>query len=382
MYTNVWYVAETSENLKGDPRHVRMLGRDFVLFRDSNGRAVCLSGVCPHRGANLGHGSCHGDGAVACPFHGWRFDATGACVMVPSQERPDKDIPARARVDSYPTQEKYGLIWAFLGEDPDAAMPLYDMPQYDDPAFRHFHYEEVWDCNYHYAKMSNFDHVHLPIVHGTPFGGDNPNRPPDHKVEFFENGFKTFIEVSTPGPKGEWGKVREKKRPTVVSRFTFFVPGWTLRGDVEIGGAGSGMRMVFYETSTPIDEETTHMRWVFTRNFMTDESMDEEHLKRNLKNIREDRAIAEAVLPKRAPSLPSERAIHVDREDRLWQAYWRVMRDMRAKGWQIDKRRLAELAADDHYRVIPSPARRAAPDGWVHDAVPRVPAQEAAQAAE
>jgi len=34
MYTNIWYVAETSENLGDKPLLVRMLGRDFVLFRD------------------------------------------------------------------------------------------------------------------------------------------------------------------------------------------------------------------------------------------------------------------------------------------------------------------------------------------------------------
>jgi len=57
MFTNVWYVAESSDNIKDQPVRVKMLGRDFVLFRDQNGTAVCLSGVCPHRGADLAQGA-------------------------------------------------------------------------------------------------------------------------------------------------------------------------------------------------------------------------------------------------------------------------------------------------------------------------------------
>ena len=49
----------------------------------------------------------------------------------------------------------------------------------------------------------NLDHVHLPIVHGTGFGGANPVRPPDHQIEELTNGFRTFIHVQPPQPKGD-----------------------------------------------------------------------------------------------------------------------------------------------------------------------------------
>ena len=83
MFTNVWYVAETSDKVTDRPVRVRMLGRDFVLFRDSSGNAVCLSGVCPHRGADLSQGKCEPDGTVGCPFHAWRFDGDGQCAAIP-----------------------------------------------------------------------------------------------------------------------------------------------------------------------------------------------------------------------------------------------------------------------------------------------------------
>ena len=56
MYINFWYPAEWSKDLQDEPVKVRMLGQDFVLFRDSQGNAHCLSNTCIHRGASLAGG--------------------------------------------------------------------------------------------------------------------------------------------------------------------------------------------------------------------------------------------------------------------------------------------------------------------------------------
>lgn len=40
MYTNIWYVAAESARLGEQPVRVRMLCRDFVLFRDSGGKVA------------------------------------------------------------------------------------------------------------------------------------------------------------------------------------------------------------------------------------------------------------------------------------------------------------------------------------------------------
>ncbi|MEZ5565912.1 MAG: aromatic ring-hydroxylating dioxygenase subunit alpha [Gammaproteobacteria bacterium] len=378
MYINTWYVAARQSELSERPHAVRMLGRDFVLFRNAAGHVVCLSSVCPHRGANLALGCCHSDGTLACPFHGWRFNADGACTAIPSNAVPT-DIPARARVDSYPVIERHGLIWVMLGDDPDSALPLYEMPEFDDASYRSVLYDDIWKANVHWTKMVNLDHVHLPIVHGTSFGGDNPVRPPDHQVEQLVNGFHTQIHVQPARPKGAWQNVREAGRG-VVSKLSYFVPGFTLRGDIEIGGAGSGTRIVFYETSTPVDDETTHMRWIFFRNFMTGPENDAEHLKRNLKNVGEDKIMAEAMQPRRPTGHPHPRQMLVDREDRLMQAYWQAMQQQRERGFEIDRKRLRKCDEAGDYRVIASPARRRSTgDGFVYDTVPTHPAIVAAQ---
>ena len=62
---------------------VRLLGQDFILFRDATGQYGLLDRDCPHRGADLAYARHEGDG-VRCPFHGWKFDAQGRCLETPA----------------------------------------------------------------------------------------------------------------------------------------------------------------------------------------------------------------------------------------------------------------------------------------------------------
>ncbi|MBW7930726.1 MAG: aromatic ring-hydroxylating dioxygenase subunit alpha [Gammaproteobacteria bacterium] len=134
MLINNWYVAAAASEIRKDkPLRVRMLSCDFVLFRDDDDKAVCLSDVCCHRGAALGKGEMNGCNVV-CPYHGWEFNGAGQCTLIPAMG-PEFNVPKRARVDSYPTQEKYGWVWVFLGDLPENERPkIPDMfPEYEDP---------------------------------------------------------------------------------------------------------------------------------------------------------------------------------------------------------------------------------------------------------
>ena len=62
-----------------------MLGEDICFFRDEKGQVAALTDYCPHRGARLSEGDCHYAGTVACPYHGWVFDANGKNVAVLSE---------------------------------------------------------------------------------------------------------------------------------------------------------------------------------------------------------------------------------------------------------------------------------------------------------
>jgi len=366
MYKNLWYVAAFSDELSDKPHKVRMLSRDFVLFRDADNRAVCLSNVCPHRGISLAQGRCFEDGTIQCPQHGWRFGADGRCQAIPSQGDNGK-IPAGAKVDAYPTYEEHGLIWTFLGDNPQAAPPVPPTPECDLPGWRTITHGEVWNCNVHWAKFSNIDLVHVPIAHGQHFVGCFT---PEEEITCLDD-YTIASRIVTPmqQPKGDWGELRQATK-NIVSTLTFYASGFTLKGHVEIGGEGSGVFITFYETATPIDEETTHMRFLFARNFMAEAEHDADTLKRNLKNVTEDRLLAETQLPKRGPVRPDTRDLLVDPEDTLLKGYWRIMERLHGAGHKIDMVALEKIDNGHRYCAIPSPARVTHRGDWVHDTVP------------
>jgi phenylpropionate dioxygenase-like ring-hydroxylating dioxygenase large terminal subunit len=95
MFINFWYAAAQGQELSDKPLKRRLLGQDFVLFRDTKGVAHCLSNTCTHRGGSLGDGKVKGD-CVQCPYHGWQFDGDGRCTKIPSLG-PNAKIPARTR---------------------------------------------------------------------------------------------------------------------------------------------------------------------------------------------------------------------------------------------------------------------------------------------
>ena len=53
MLTNLWYVAEWSKAVADKPVKAKLLGQNFVLYRDKSGKVHCLSDICIHRGGSL-----------------------------------------------------------------------------------------------------------------------------------------------------------------------------------------------------------------------------------------------------------------------------------------------------------------------------------------
>jgi phenylpropionate dioxygenase-like ring-hydroxylating dioxygenase large terminal subunit len=111
MYINFWYPICTSEELQAaEPVPAKIMGLQFVAFRDTEGAAHVLANTCVHRGGSLAKGSVK-DGCIVCPYHGWRYGGDGKCQLLPSFDDGTK-IPARAKVDSYPVKEQYGIVFA------------------------------------------------------------------------------------------------------------------------------------------------------------------------------------------------------------------------------------------------------------------------------
>ena len=98
-----------------NPRRASFLSRmagNSGPERDSKGKPNTLSDTCIHRGGSLSGGVVRED-CIQCPYHGWRFNGEGSCERIPSLGKEAK-IPKRARVDANPTEERYGIVFAFL----------------------------------------------------------------------------------------------------------------------------------------------------------------------------------------------------------------------------------------------------------------------------
>ena len=142
---------------------VRVLGQDFVLFRDDAGRWALLDRDCPHRGADLSFARFEGDG-IRCPFHGWKFDATGACLETPA-EPAGSTLCARIQQRSYPVMQQSGVLFAWLGDagSTPPALPAFDC--FAAPASHSFAFKGLWHCNWLQAVEVGIDPAHPSFLH-------------------------------------------------------------------------------------------------------------------------------------------------------------------------------------------------------------------------
>lgn len=371
MYINFWYPIAISKEVKADePLRVEVLSLKFVAFRDADGAAHVLSDTCAHRGGSLGKGWVK-DSCVICPYHGWRYDGAGKCTTIPSIGYDGKP-PPRAKVDSYPVQEKYGLVFAFLGDLPEAERPtLMPIDEYDDGAWRASE-TMVLPVNYYYERSieNGLDPAHNEFVHPTHgFAGNNPDyKVPDMAIKELEFGCYMGGEMESSGYKEPTMKqVREGAGTTVAGTGTHGPNSmYTWINFTE----DKAFHQYIWEA--PIDENQTRMFFVNLRNMMLDPEMDERVRERNLVIAHQDIDVLGELNPIRTPAsntkeilMPADKAVLRYRE---WLKQWEN------QGWRIDLDTLRAKRGDVAF-AIPCPARRTS-GNWVLDPVPLMPARE------
>lgn len=366
MYINFWYAATQSADLTDKPQLVRMLGLDFVLFRDSQGQAHCLSNTCVHRGGSLAHGKVRGD-VVQCPYHGWEFTGSGRCTRIPSLGK-DARIPPRARVDAYPVTERYGLVFVFLGDLPEAERPpILEVPQWGQPGWRTVSYQYDWAVHFQRSVENSLDAPHVDFVHD--FGGMNNTT------------FKLEPESSVVEERGSWGAshviVTDKQRFEHGHCGVSHTWTWLFFGQEERSPS-----FLFYTFITPVDEQRVRRFLVHARNVQLEEKHDAALRKGNDVAEREDRVVIEGLRPVESPLDTRHEFMVAD--DAIMVRYRERLREWEARGWRIDSTVVQRNARRVVY-TVPSPARREG-GSWVLDMVPLVRgtagSESAARAAE
>lgn len=197
-----WHPVGIAAHATETPRPVTILGEELILFRDGNGRAGLLYPRCCHRGTSLYYGRVEEDG-IRCCYHGWKFAADGRCLDQPMEPGGGRNRDG-IRQPHYPVEERYGLIFAYLG--PPEKKPL--LPRFEllenlaEDEFIEADDTSVGSggpvivpCNWmqHYENI--MDPFHVPVLHGWFSGGQfvpEMGVRPEVAFEPFELGMRTI----------------------------------------------------------------------------------------------------------------------------------------------------------------------------------------------
>ena len=375
MLKNLWWPVEFSSNVVDRPLSLQALGQYFVLFRDSKGQVNCLSDLCVHRGGPLSEGWLTDDkDSVVCPYHGWEFGGDGQCTKIPAQ--PQRNIPAKARVDSYPVVEKYGYVWTFLGDLPEEERPpIPDIPELEDPQFKRVEGSYYWKVNYERALENGMDGSHAAFVHGSRFGNIKDPSVPDFDVTTTPWSGLSTIPLKAP-PKnlgGLWGKLFKFKYKKEVGdgpvlthvKAGYFLPNINvLYVPLPIGN------MVLIDAHVPVDENHTRSMYIGLRDFIKAEWADKDTHKRIQDIFKQDDSVLKKQRPEILPYQLSDE-LHI-RSDILQTTYRRRRNELLDQGWGIDMHQIVGDGPRDVAVVIPSPARKNNPElanAWVHKEV-------------
>jgi hypothetical protein len=205
---------------------------------------VVLDAYCAHLGAHLAEGGRVAGEAIRCPFHGWLYDATGACVGIPYCD----SIPARARVRSWEVVERNGMVFVWRhaeGKPPEWEVPV--LPEIGHPAWTEPRSFEL-EVPVHMQELheNNNDPVHFHFVHGN-------QTMPRSEIELREGGRVMHVRTA-----------QRRETPHGVFDTALETDSWGLGlAAVRIVGiADAGLLM--FSSTMPIDTRRTLSRWLFT----------------------------------------------------------------------------------------------------------------------
>ena len=165
MLRRYWHPVGCSELVTTKPQRVKVMGEELVLYRGESGDTHLMQLRCAHRSLALDYGRVEGD-CIRCPYHGWKYDATGQCLEQPA-EPEGSGFKEKVQLRSYKTQEISGLVFGYMGPEPAPLLPLFDVLRMEDG---------VKDVQVQTIHANWFNHVenivdisHLAWLHGYTF---------------------------------------------------------------------------------------------------------------------------------------------------------------------------------------------------------------------
>ena len=273
-FRHFWHPVMYTHELDDKPQQAFLCGEQLVIVR--LGADICaFADLCPHRGTPLSLGTVENN-ELRCAYHGWQYNTGGECTFIP--QAPDLAKHMRACVKKYKCEERYGLIWVCLEDEP--RLPLPKFPQCDDPELD---LEKIyipttdWNCGAPRRVENYTDLSHFAILHDGILGSrDQPEIPP-YEVWREEDGVlrmklddASFTE-STDSDK--YASLNLKDETVVVHRtWWLFMPLTVLLHAV---GPGPDVHYCLFFHPTPLGPGKIRNFTIAARNYAKEKAYDE-----------------------------------------------------------------------------------------------------------
>jgi len=244
-----WIPALLSSELpapNSDPVRVLLLGEQLIAFRDSNGNVGLVQNNCPHRGASLFFGR-NEESGLRCVYHGWKFATDGACVDMPN-EPAESDFRSKVRAQAYPSRERGGVIWAYLGTS-DTPPPLPDLEanMVDNAQAG----AAQMEANYFQVLEGTIDTVHAGFLHRGAMRAED--QPPGTFAEYMLRDRQPRYAVVDTDAGTSYGAYRPGPPDRHYWRIAhFLLPFYAMAPGGLLGGGPSGVACY-----VPMDDEHT-----------------------------------------------------------------------------------------------------------------------------
>lgn len=306
-----WHPVIRSQDLGDQPARVTILDQEITVVRLDD-EIAAFPDVCRHLGAALSLGDVTDGGkALRCRYHGWSYDKSGRCIDIPL--RASDKIPAQARVRKYHSQERYGLVWVCLAEEPVGDLPPYD--EFDDDRFykNEILQHDEWAASAPRLVMAALDDTHFSWVHPGTLGvaGEPrmPERVGDVPVRVEDN--VLFSDYRTRLPAGPLAHEGDVKQETIEVEFNNVSTISSTKNIVKSAVGDS----VTWNVYLPVSYNRTLTFTQLSRTYDVDPANDAAIEEFNLGVKLEDKEIVESQKPWLLPPLRAQMILYVRPED-------------------------------------------------------------------
>ena len=307
------------------PLPVTLCGEELVVVDLGDGPAA-LRDRCLHRSTKLSLGwvdEAASGTALQCAYHGWRWDADGRCVGVPSLPgaTPGAGLTAR-RIPSFEVEVAYDLVWVRLEAGWPTTIP--PCPAFDSPGVRAVAGEPyTWPVSLERRVENYTDLAHFAWVHDGSLG--DRQHPEVPIPEITREDAALHFHYDPPA-------IPDSDPTALVGGSTYRVsmPG-TVSIDFDVPGIG---RRALWMTASPVSAGVCRTFWFTSRTDDLDGD-DAPHLEFQERVLAEDLPVIEGQSPAWIPWEGDDAEVSV-RTDIVSLAYRKFLREAAAAPTPLD----------------------------------------------